>query len=205
MAENIVLHVIDDDEAMRESIAFLLGTSGFEVEAFDSAIAFLEALSDLDVICVVTDVRMPQMNGLEMMKRLKASGHHFPVIIMTAHGDVPLAVEAMRLGAFDFLEKPFEDEALLTAVNSAIQHGNVATAGEAETRKIELRIKSLTPRERQVLERIVGGQSNKVIGRDLAISPRTVEIYRANVMTKMQASSVSELVRLAIRTGIGGV
>jgi two-component system, LuxR family, response regulator FixJ len=205
MAENIVLHVIDDDEAMRDSIAFLLGTSGFEVKAFDSAIAFLEALSDLDVTCVVTDVRMPQMDGLEMMKRLKASGRHFPVIIMTAHGDVPLAVEAMKLGAFDFLEKPFDDDALLTTVNSAIRHGNAAAAGEAETRKIEVRIKSLTPRERQVLERLVAGQSNKLIGHDLAISPRTVEIYRANVMTKMQASSVPELVRLAIRSGIGAV
>ncbi len=205
MSENIVLHVIDDDEAMRGSIAFLLGTSGFEVKAFDSAITFLEALPDLDVTCVVTDVRMPQMDGLELMRRLKASGRHFPVIMMTAHGDVPVAVEAMKLGAFDFLEKPFDDEALITTINSAIQHGNAAAAGEAETREIEVRIESLTPRERQVLERLVAGQSNKVIGRDLAISPRTVEIYRANVMTKMQASSVSELVRLAMRSGIGGV
>ncbi len=201
MSEKRVLHVIDDDEAMRESLAFLLGTSGFEVKTFASAPAFLDALPDLDITCVVTDVRMHGMDGLEMMKRVKASGHHFPVIIMTAHGDVPLAVEAMKLGAFDFLEKPFEDEALITAINSAIQRGNAAAADEAETRNIEVRIKTLTPRERQVLDGLVAGQSNKVIGRELAISPRTVEIYRANVMTKMQASSVSELVRLAMRRG----
>ena len=201
MAETTV-HVIDDDEAMRESLSFLLGTSGFGVKTFDSAMTFLEALPGLDPTCVVTDVRMPQIDGLEMMRRMRAVGQHCPVIIMTGHGDVPLAVEAMKLGAFDFLEKPFDDEALIAAIRAAIRHRNLASTASAEDQDIRSRIDSLTPRERQVLDGLVAGQSNKSIGRDLAISPRTVEIYRANVMTKMQASSVSELVRLAMRVGI---
>jgi two-component system response regulator FixJ len=202
MSERSLIYVVDDDEAMRDSLAFLLGSSGFEVKCFDSAVSFLEALPNLDVTCVVTDVRMPEVDGIELMRRLKASGRRWPVIVMTGHGDVPLAVEAMKLGAFDFLEKPFEDEVLMSTIKSAIQQNHATAEAEDDMKDVVVRIESLTPRERQVMERLVAGQANKVIGRDLGVSPRTVEIYRANVMTKMQASSISELVRLAIRGGM---
>ncbi|MFI4995382.1 MAG: response regulator FixJ [Hyphomicrobiales bacterium] len=193
------IHVIDDDEAMRESLAFLLASAGFTVKLFESATKFLEALPTLEVACVITDIRMPGIDGIELMRRVRASGHSFPVIVMTGHGDVPLAVEAMKLGAFDFLEKPFDDELLIARVRSAFQRGETLAEADMRAREIAERIASLTPRERQVLERLVAGQPNKAIGRDLAISPRTVEIYRANVMAKMKASSVSELVRLTLR------
>ena len=200
MAETTV-HVIDDDEAMRESLSFLLGTSGFGVKTFDSAMTFLEALPGLDPTCVVTDVRMPQIDGLEMMRRMRAVGQHCPVIIMTGHGDVPLAVEAMKLGAFDFLEKPFDDSALLASVRSALGHREKHSMQETERKHIEKRLAQLSARERQVLDGLVAGQANKVIAYELGISPRTVEIYRANVMTKMQANSLSDLVRMALISG----
>jgi two-component system response regulator FixJ len=193
------IHVIDDDEAMRESLAFLLASAGFTVKLFESATKFLEALPTLVVACVITDIRMPGIDGIELMRRVRASGHSFPVIVMTGHGDVPLAVEAMKLGAFDFFEKPFDDEMLIARVRSAFQRGETLAEADMRAREIAERIASLTPRERQVLERLVAGQPNKAIGRDLAISPRTVEIYRANVMAKMKAASVSELVRLTLR------
>ena len=196
------VHVIDDDEAMRDSLAFLLDTAGFAVHLFESATKFLEALPGLAVACVVTDIRMPGMDGLELMRRLKAGGHISPVIVMTGHGDVPLAVEAMKLGAFDFLEKPFDDEVLIGKIKSAIQQAASTAKAGMQAQEIAERIGSLTARERQVFEGLVAGQPNKTIGRELAISPRTVEIYRANVMVKMKASSVSDLVRLAIRAGM---
>jgi two-component system response regulator FixJ len=196
------VHVIDDDGAMRESLSFLLGTAGFSVKTFESAPEFLEALPGLRVGCLVTDVRMPEIDGIELMRRLRQEGHRFPVIVMTGHGDVPLAVEAMKLGAFDFLEKPFDDEVLVERLKGALAHGATVTEGDSQTKEIAERVKSLTGRERQVLERLVAGQPNKAIGRELDISPRTVEVYRANVMAKMKASSVSELVRLTLRAGL---
>jgi two-component system, LuxR family, response regulator FixJ len=196
------IHVIDDDDAVRESLSFLLGTAGFSVKLFESAVKFLEALASLRVACLVTDIRMPEIDGIELMRRLRAAGHGFPVIVMTGHGDVPLAVEAMKLGAFDFLEKPFDDEILIERIKGALQQGATIAEADLQAKEIAERVKSLTARERQVLERLVAGQPNKAIGRELEISPRTVEIYRANVMAKMKASSVSELVRLTLRAGI---
>jgi two-component system response regulator FixJ len=145
---------------------------------------------------------MPGIDGIELMRQLKARGRAFPVIVMTGHGDVPLAVEAMKLGAFDFLEKPFDDEVLIEQIKAALQQGAAIAEADLQSREIAERIESLSARERQVLEGLLAGQPNKVIGRELAISPRTVEIYRANVMAKMKVSSVSELVRLTLRAGI---
>jgi two-component system response regulator FixJ len=186
---------------MRESLAFLLGTAGFSVSLFELATKFLEALPGLRVACLITDIRMPEVDGIELMRALRAAGHVFPVIVMTGHGDVPLAVEAMKLGAFDFLEKPFDDEVLIERIKAALALGATAIEADKQAREVARRLESLTARERQVLEKLIAGQPNKAIGRDLEISPRTVEIYRANVMHKMKASSVSELVRLTLRAG----
>jgi len=196
------IHIVDDDEAARESLSFLLGAAGHAVKTFDSAGAFLKALAGMAVSCVVTDIRMPEVDGLELMRRIKAEGHRFPVIMITGHGDVPLAVEAMKLGAFDFLEKPFDDDTMIAAINAALHRVEADIESQRESFEIAERLDGLTPRERQVLEGLVAGQPNKAIGRDLGISPRTVEIYRAKVMDKMKASSLSELVRLAVRVEI---
>ena len=196
------VYVIDDDEAMRDSLNFLLDSSGFDVVLFENAQSFLDALPKLAFGCVVSDVRMPGIDGIELLKRMKAQHSPFPVIIMTGHGDVPLAVEAMKLGAIDFLEKPFEDDRLTTMIETAIRQAEPAARTEALTQDILARIATLSPRERQVMEGLIAGLSNKLIARDYDISPRTIEVYRANVMTKMQASSLSELVRLAMRGGL---
>ena len=195
------VYVVDDDEAMRHSLEFLLGSADFDVTLFDSAQAFLAALSALEFGCVVSDVRMPGIDGIEMLRRLKAQHCRFPVIIMTGHGDVPLAVEAMKLGAVDFLEKPFDDSVLISMVQSGLRRAEPEARNEALTREIAIRVESLSPRERQVMDGLVAGLSNKAIAREYDISPRTIEVYRANVMTKMQAGSLSELVRLAMRAG----
>jgi two-component system response regulator FixJ len=151
--------------------------------------------------CVVSDVRMPGIDGIALLEQLKASHRTLPVIIMTGHGDVPLAVEAMKLGAVDFLEKPFEDDRLIGMIELALRQAESGAHDEAVTKDIAARIASLSPRERQVMEGLVAGLSNKMIARDYNISPRTIEVYRANVMTKMQAGSLSELIRLALRAG----
>lgn len=195
------VYVIDDDEAMRDSLEFLLNSVEFEVALFDSAQAFLDAIPSLEFGCVVSDVRMPGIDGIEMLRRLKALQSRLPVIIMTGHGDVPLAVEAMKLGAVDFLEKPFEDDLLIAMVDSGLKRAEPEARQEAVTREIAGRIATLSPRERQVMDGLVAGLSNKSIAREYDISPRTIEVYRANVMTKMQAGSLSELVRLAMRAG----
>jgi len=199
MSRNV--YVIDDDEAMRDSLDFLLGAADFDVTLFESAQHFLDALPGVDFGCVVSDVRMPGIDGIELLKRLKADRRAFPVLIMTGHGDVPLAVEAMKLGAVDFLEKPFEDDRLIGMIDIALKQAETGARSEAATLDIAARIESLSPRERQVMEGLVAGLSNKLIAREYDISPRTIEVYRANVMTKMQASSLSELVRLAMRAG----
>ena len=195
------VYVIDDDEAMRDSLQFLLGSADFDVTLFESAQVFLEGLARLDFGCVVSDVRMPGIDGIEMLSRLKSLQCRFPVIIMTGHGDVPLAVEAMKLGAVDFLEKPFDDALLITMVEAGLKRAEPKAKQEAVTREITERIATLSPRERQVMDGLVAGLSNKAIAREYDISPRTIEVYRANVMTKMQAGSLSELVRLAMRAG----
>jgi two-component system, LuxR family, response regulator FixJ len=196
------VYVIDDDEAMRDSLNFLLESAGFNVTLFESALKFLESLQSLDFGCVVSDVRMPGLDGIELLKRMKADQSSFPIVIMTGHGDIPLAVEAMKLGAVDFLEKPFEDDRLIGMIEAAIRQAEPAAKSEAVAHDIAARIATLSPRERQVMDGLIAGLSNKLIARDYDISPRTIEVYRANVMTKMQANSLSELVRLAMRAGL---
>ncbi|RXH35167.1 MULTISPECIES: response regulator FixJ [Bradyrhizobium] len=196
------VYVIDDDAAMRDSLNFLLDSAGFGVTLFDDALAFLDALPGLGFGCVVSDVRMPGLDGIELLKRMKAQQSPFPILIMTGHGDVPLAVEAMKLGAVDFLEKPFDDDRLTAMIESAIRQAEPAAKNEAVAHDIAARVASLSPRERQVMEGLIAGLSNKLIAREYDISPRTIEVYRANVMTKMQANSLSELVRLAMRAGM---
>src|SRR3954464_15671967 len=201
MSQNGRVYVIDDDAAMRDSLDFLLGSAGLSVRLFDSAQIFLNELPGLAFGCVVTDIRMPGLDGIELLRQLNSgnSSRKLPVIVMTGHGDIPLAVEAMKLGALDFLEKPFEDERLIGMIETALSENESGRKGEAE---LAARVASLTERERQVMEGLVAGQSNKVIAREYDISPRTVEVYRANVMTKMQAGNLSELVRFAIRAGV---
>src|ERR1700757_159674 len=196
------VYVIDDDEAMRDSLNFLLDSSGFSVRLFETAQGFLDALPGLAFGCVVSDVRMPGLDGIELLERMKATQSPFPIVIMTGHGDVPLAVEAMKLGAVDFLEKPFEDDRLIGMIDAALRQAESSARSEAVTLDIAARIASLSPRERQVMDGLIAGLSNKLIAKEYDISPRTIEVYRANVMTKMQASSLSELVRLAMRAGL---
>jgi two-component system response regulator FixJ len=204
MPPSIKVYVIDDDAAMRDSLDFLLSSAGFTVRLFESAQIFFEELSKLETGCVVTDVRMPGLDGMELLRLMKSgsSALRLPVIVMTGHGDIPLAVEAMKLGALDFLEKPFDDERLVRMIDTAVSQHESGAKDEAFSADMVARVASLTQRERQVMQGLVAGQSNKVIAREYDISPRTVEVYRANVMTKMQANSLSELVRFAIRAGI---
>ncbi|HWL20718.1 MAG TPA: response regulator FixJ [Bradyrhizobium sp.] len=202
MPSNGKVYVIDDDEAMRDSLSFLLESAGFDVTLFESALKFLDALPELAFGCVVSDVRMPGLDGIELLKRMKTRTGALPIIIMTGHGDIPLAVEAMKLGAIDFLEKPFEDDRLITMIEMAVQQAAPAAKNQALTQDIVARVATLSPRERQVMDGLIAGLSNKLIARDYDISPRTIEVYRANVMTKMQANSLSELVRFAMRAGL---
>jgi two-component system, LuxR family, response regulator FixJ len=202
MSDKQKVYVIDDDAAMRDSLNFLLDAAGFDVTLFDGATKFLDQLPRLDFGCVVSDVRMPGVDGIELLKRMKTLKSPFPIVIITGHGDVPLAVEAMKLGALDFLEKPFEDDRLIGMIDAAIRRREPTSKDEAVTRDIAARIASLSPRERQVMDGLIAGLSNKQIARDYDISPRTIEVYRANVMTKMHANSLSELVRLAMRAGL---
>jgi len=195
------VHVIDDDDDARESLAFLLSTADVPSQTYASAREFLAVAGEVGGV-VVTDVRMPEMDGLELVRRLSALGVNLPVIVMTGHGDVPLAVEAMKAGVRDFIEKPFDDETMLSSIRAALEAVGETHAKEAERLELLRRIEALSPRERQVLEGLVAGKANKVIAYDLDISPRTVEIYRAHVMTKTQAKSLSELVRMAMRVGL---
>lgn len=198
MASSSLVHLIDDDEGVRQSLAFSLATAGFAVKVFESGTAFLDALEDLPPGCIVTDVRMPGVDGLELQRRLNALKINLPVIIMTGHGDVALAVEAMKAGALDFIEKPFDDEVLITAIRLALDRYDRAEHEKQELREIQEKLNALTPRERQVLDGLLAGLPNKTIAYDLNLSPRTVEVHRANVMMKMGATSLSNLVRMAI-------
>jgi two-component system response regulator FixJ len=202
MQPDPVIYVIDDDDAVRQSLEFLLKTSGMTVRGFESAKAFLDILPQIRSGCIITDVRMPGISGIDLLRKVKQAGIDIPVVVITGHGDIALAVEAMKIGAVDFLEKPFDDNALLAAVQ-----GSLSRTADAAQRNVELgaitgKLAALSNRERQVLEGLVAGKANKVIAFDLGISPRTVEIYRANLMTKMAANSLSDLVRMAMVAGI---
>jgi two-component system, LuxR family, response regulator FixJ len=193
-----LVHVIDDDDAARESLEFLMRSANLLVTAYDSATTFLRALPHISDGCIVTDVRMPGLSGIELLRHLKEAGLKLPVIVVTGHGDVPIAVEAMKLGAVDFFEKPFDGDKMVAAVQSALSNCRKEAEFDAERRELQERLATLTPRERDVLKGLVAGNPNKVIAYDLGISPRTVEIYRANLMTKMKSGSLSELVRMTL-------
>jgi two-component system response regulator FixJ len=197
-----LVHVVDDDPAMRDSVGFLLDTAGFEVALYEAGTNLLDTLIKPARGCVLADIRMPDVDGLELLRRLRATGHTLPVVMMTGHGDVPLAVEAMKLGACDFIEKPFHDEALLQALRSALDRGDPAQAVDPNLQEFIRRVETLSERERQVMDQLVAGGSSKDIGRTLDISPRTVEIYRAKLMAKTQAASLQELVRWAVLAGL---
>ncbi|WP_395666539.1 response regulator FixJ [Methylocella sp.] len=193
-----VVHLIDDDDAVRQALGFLLMASGFAVRAYESAAGFVERLGSAQAGCVVTDVRMPGVDGLELLRILKARRARLPVVVMTGHGDVALAVEAMKAGAVDFLEKPFDDQRFLAAVRLALDRQAHDARRDEEAAAIQLRLDALSAREREVLDGLVAGQPNKTIAYDLNISPRTVEAHRANVMAKMGAANLSDLLRMAL-------
>jgi two-component system response regulator FixJ len=197
-----VVHLIDDDEAMRESLGFLLDASGLNARTYDSATAFLAQDGAKAEGVIVTDIRMPEMNGLELVTRLKAAGSSTPVIVITGHGDVPLAVEAMKAGVVDFLEKPFDEETLLGAIRGALAKFANLEQDQGERERLKALFEALSPREREVLRGVVDGKLNKTIAYELGISPRTVEVYRANVMSKTGARGLSELVRMVLLAGV---
>ncbi|MGE8131464.1 response regulator FixJ [Methylobacterium sp. NPDC080182] len=198
MSGIFIVHVIDDDEAVRESLAFLLLSAGHAARTYASADQFLGKLDEAGCGCIVTDIRMPGLSGLELIARLKERGTSLPIIAITGHADVPMAVQAMKAGIADFIEKPFNEDTILHAVDFALRRGSEVSDNQKALKAIRERATALTARERQVLDRLVDGQSNKAIAREFGISPRTVEAHRANVMTKMDADSLSQLVRMAM-------
>lgn len=196
--DSYVVHIVDDEEPVRRSLAFLLTMSGFTVRVHDTATSFLAVAPTLTKACLVTDLRMPDMSGIELLEKLDAIGALVPAIVITGHGDVPMAVAAMKAGAVDFIEKPFEDQTLIDAIGRAASRLEDTTEIPADVAVLRTRLDSLSERERQVYSAIVAGLPNKTIGYDLDISPRTVEVHRANIMSKMQAKSLPELVRMAV-------
>jgi len=201
MADDRVVHVVDDDEAVRDSLQFLLEAAAFRARLWASGPAFLDALPVEQNSCILLDVRMPEMDGVQVLARLRERGVNAPVIIMTGHADVPLAVRAMKTGADDFIEKPFVEQEILVCIRSHLASGRAERISPPPA-DLTRRLAGLTPREREVLDAVVAGSSNKRIGLDLGISPRTVEIHRARVMEKMSARSLSELVRLSLAAGL---
>lgn len=195
---DIVVHIVDDEEAVRNALAFLLGTSGFAARIHVSATAFLEVAPGISNGCLITDLRMPDLDGVELLRRLKESNAMLPAIVISGHGDVQMAVEAMKNGALDFIEKPFSDDVLIAAIERAVQQAETSTRDDATTKAITSRLASLSERETQVLKGVVDGLPNKVIAYELGLSPRTVEVYRAGLMGKMNAGSLSELVRMVL-------
>ncbi len=198
MNSDIVVHIVDDEEPVRNSLAFLLGTAGFAVRTHASATAFLDIAPTISNGCLVTDLRMPDIDGVELLRRLRADGAMLPAIVVTGHGDVQMAVEAMKNGALDFIEKPFSDEMLIASIERAVAEATSARDVAAAESRLRERLASLSEREVQVLKGVIQGQANKTIAFELGISPRTVEVYRANLMSKMQARSLAELVRMVM-------
>jgi two-component system response regulator FixJ len=202
MQHDQTIYVIDDDDAVRQSLQFMLKAAGITARTFESAKAFMEVLPQITSGCIVTDVRMPEITGIDLLRHVMKTNPDLSVIVITGHGDISLAVEAMKIGAVDFLEKPFDGQQLLTAVRSALSREANTGKRKADLAAIQDKLAALSNRERQVLEGLVAGSANKNIAFDLGISPRTVEIYRANLMTKMAANSLSDLVRMAMMAGI---
>jgi two-component system, LuxR family, response regulator FixJ len=198
MADALLVHVVDDDPAVRDSLELLLQSAGISVRVYDSAAALLNVASQLDAGCVLTDVRMPEIDGLTLQRQLNALNPRLVVVVMTGHADVPIAVQALKAGARDFLEKPFDDERLIGVVKEALAASQQARQASEAAEWIVARLARLTPREREVLERLVEGQPNKTIAHELGTSPRTVEVQRARVMEKMGAHSLAELLRMVL-------
>ncbi|MGI9374962.1 MAG: response regulator FixJ [Tsuneonella suprasediminis] len=196
VAQDAIVYVIDDDESARQSLEFLLDVVGIRVRSFSSADAFVKSAPPLAGACIVTDVRMPGMSGIELAARMSEGDAGPPVVVITGHADVPLAIQAMKAGAADFIEKPFDDEAILSAIRTALARRSEEEEGQSQRREVVARIETLSRREREVVDGLVEGKANKVIAIDLNISPRTVEVYRANAMMKMQAKTLSDLVRM---------
>lgn len=195
---DVVVHIVDDEETVRNSLAFLLSTSGFAVRTHASAAAFLEIAQSIRNGCLVTDLRMPDIDGVELLRRLGAAGAMLPAIVVTGHGDVQMAVEAMKNGALDFIEKPFSEDVLIESIRRAVDKASAQLDAESNEARTREKLGSLSDREVQVLRGVVLGHPNKTIALDLGISPRTVEVYRAGVMNKMQAKSLAELVRMVM-------
>jgi two-component system response regulator FixJ len=198
-----LIHIVDDDESVRDALGFLLLSADYAVRRYSSARQFLESDPQIAGACLLTDIRMPDMDGLELQTQVVARLKGLPVIVMTGHGDVPLAVKAMRAGAIDFLEKPFEDELLLDCIKRALEAGALSAEHDNRTQAARQALESLTSREREVLDLLVEGHPNKIIAHQLGISSRTVEVHREHVMDKMQARTVADLVRKAL-TADGG-
>lgn len=198
ISPDVVVHIVDDEEAVRNSLAFLLGTSGFAARTHASATAFLEVAPGIRNGCLITDLRMPDIDGVDLLRRLKQQGLLMPAIVISGHGDVQMAVEAMKNGALDFIEKPFSDDILIAAIERAVEQAETLTRDDVATKAIQTRLASLSEREAQVLKGVVDGLPNKVIAYELGLSPRTVEVYRAGLMGKMNAGSLSELVRMVL-------
>jgi two-component system response regulator FixJ len=192
-----LVHLVDDDEAIRRSVGFMLKTSGFHVRAYESGVELLKGAANLEPGCILLDIRMPGMDGLEVQSALRDKGVTLPVIIMTGHGDVTLAVQAMKAGAVDFIEKPFEKAVLLSAIEHGVERLKKSAANQDRADEAAVRLQALTPREREVLDGLAKGLPNKTIAYDLGISPRTVEIHRANLMSKLGVRSLSEALRIA--------
>lgn len=204
MSAKPTVFVIDDDDALRDSLRFLIGSVGLTVECFVSAEAFLDAYESDRPGCIVLDVRMPGLSGLELQERLREDRFAPPVVLITGHGDIPMAVRALKAGAFDFIEKPFHDQVLLERIQQAISHDAEQRDARAIVVEIEARAASLTSREREVFGIVVQGKPNKVIASELGLSQKTVEVHRAHVMEKMHAASFADLVKMAMRIGRAG-
>ena len=197
-----LIHLIDDEDAIRRSAGFMLRTSGFDVKTYESGVAFLKEAKTANPGCILLDVRMPEMDGLEVQRDLNARGVAMPVIVLTGHGDISIAVQAMKAGAVDFLEKPFEKAHLLDAIERAFERLEKREDALNAEHEASVRIAALTPREQDVLRGLVRGHPNKTIAYDLGISPRTVEVHRANCMTKLEVRSLSEALRIAFAAGL---
>lgn len=201
--EGRLVHIVDDDEAIRHSIGFMLRKAGYAVETYTCGAAFLKAVSRETHGCALLDIRMPDMDGLEVQARLSGQGISLPIVMLTGHGDVTLAVRAIKAGAVEFLEKPFERTALLQAIDLALDKAARAGREQVAAADAIVRLAALTPRERDVLDGMVLGRPNKLIAFDLGIATRTVEVHRANLMEKLSARSLSDVLRIAFAAGLG--